>query len=80
MFGIENFTAIINPPEAGILSISAVKKTPVVVEDDGEDKILIKSVMHITLSVDHRIIDGLVATRFINQIKALLENPVSILI
>jgi pyruvate dehydrogenase E2 component (dihydrolipoamide acetyltransferase) len=80
MHGIENFTAIINPPEVGILSISAVKKTPVVVEADGEDRILIRSVMHITLSVDHRMIDGLVATRFINQIKALVEKPISIII
>jgi len=80
MFGIENFTAIINPPEAGILSISAVKKTPVVVEYEGKDKIMIKAVMRVTLSVDHRIIDGLVATRFINHIKALVEKPVSILI
>jgi pyruvate dehydrogenase E2 component (dihydrolipoamide acetyltransferase) len=80
MHGIENFTAIINPPEAGILSISAVKKTPVVMEADGEDRIMIQSVMHITLSVDHRIIDGLVATRFINQIKAFIENPISIII
>ena len=80
MFGVENFTAIINPPEAGILSISAVKKTPVVMEADGEDKILIRSVMHITLSVDHRIIDGLMATRFINQVKALVEKPISIII
>lgn len=78
MFGIENFTAIINPPEAGILSISAVKKTPVVGEDDGEDKILIKAVMRVTLSVDHRIIDGLVATRFINDIRAIIERPVSL--
>jgi pyruvate dehydrogenase E2 component (dihydrolipoamide acetyltransferase) len=80
MHGIENFTAIINPPEAAILSISGVKKTPVVVEAGGEDKIIIKSVMQITLSVDHRIIDGLVATRFLNQIKAYVENPISIII
>jgi pyruvate dehydrogenase E2 component (dihydrolipoamide acetyltransferase) len=80
MFGIENFTAIINPPEAGILSISAIRKTPVVLEKDGEDRILIKPVMRITISVDHRIIDGLVTTRFVNHIKMLLEKPVSILI
>lgn len=80
MFDIENFTAIINPPEAGILSISAVKKVPVVVEDDGEDKVLIKPIMKITLSVDHRIVDGLLATRVVNEIKALLENPFSIII
>lgn len=80
MFGIENFTAIINPPEAGILSISAVKKTPVVVEEDGEDKIVIKPIMKMTVSVDHRIIDGLVATRFINEVKTLIENPFNIII
>jgi pyruvate dehydrogenase E2 component (dihydrolipoamide acetyltransferase) len=80
MYGIENFTAIINPPEAAILSVSGIKKTPVVVEAGGEDRIVIRSVMHITLSVDHRIIDGLVATHFINQIKAFVENPISIII
>jgi pyruvate dehydrogenase E2 component (dihydrolipoamide acetyltransferase) len=80
MFGIENFTAIINPPEAGILSISAVKKTPVVVEENGRENILIRPIMQVTLSVDHRIIDGLVATRFINQLKALVEKPLSIII
>jgi len=80
MHGIENFTAIINPPEVAILSVSGVKKMPVVVDAGGEDKIVIKSVMQITLSVDHRIIDGLVATRFLNQIKAYVENPISIII
>ena len=80
MFGIENFTAIINPPEAGILSISAVKKTPVVVEEKGGEAILIRPIMQVTLSVDHRIIDGLVATRFVNQLKAIVEKPLSILI
>jgi pyruvate dehydrogenase E2 component (dihydrolipoamide acetyltransferase) len=80
MFGIENFTAIINPPEAGILSISAVKKTPVVAEENGRENILIRPIMRVTLSVDHRIIDGLVATRFINQLKALVEKPLSIII
>lgn len=80
MFGIENFTAIINPPEAGIMSISAAKKTPVVVEEDGEDKVVIKPVMKMTLSVDHRIIDGMTATRFINKVKDLLEKPFSIIV
>lgn len=80
MFGIENFTAIINPPEAGILSISAVKKMPVVMEENGKETILIRPIMRVTLSVDHRIIDGLVATRFINQLKVLVEKPLSIII
>ncbi len=80
MFGIDNFTAIINPPEAGIMSISAAKKTPVVVEENGEDKVVIKPVMKMTLSVDHRIIDGMTATRFINKVKELIENPFSIIV
>jgi pyruvate dehydrogenase E2 component (dihydrolipoamide acetyltransferase) len=80
MFGIENFTAIINPPEAGILSISTVKKTPVVVEETGRENILIRPIMQVTLSVDHRIIDGLVATRFVNLLKALMEKPLGIII
>jgi len=80
MFGIENFTAIINPPEAGILSVSAVKKIPVVVSDGDTDRVVIKPVMHITVSVDHRIVDGLIATKFVNKVKDLLENPLSIVI
>ncbi|KUO63032.1 MAG: hypothetical protein APF84_10925 [Gracilibacter sp. BRH_c7a] len=80
MFGIENFTAIINPPEAGILSISAAKKTPVVVEENGEDKVVIKPILKMTLSVDHRIIDGMTATRFINKVKDLIEKPFSIIV
>ncbi|MFZ5634027.1 MAG: dihydrolipoamide acetyltransferase family protein [Bacillota bacterium] len=80
MFGVENFTAIINPPETGILAVSSVRKTPVVISRDGEDVIEIRPLMNMTLSVDHRIIDGLAATRFLNEIKDLLENPVKILV
>ena len=80
MFGIENFTAIINPPEAGILSVSAAKKTPVVIEENGEDKVVIKPILKMTLSVDHRIIDGMIATRFINKVKELIETPFSIIV
>ncbi len=79
MFGIDNFTAIINPPEAAILSISSVRKMPVVVEEDGEDKIEIRPMMNIQLSVDHRLIDGLLAARFTAYMKELLENPLKIL-
>ncbi len=79
MFGIDNFTAIINPPEAAILSISSVKKTPVVIEEDGEDKIVIRPMMNIQLSVDHRLIDGLLAAQFVGYMKELLENPLKIL-
>lgn len=79
-FGIEQFTAIINPPEAAILSISSVRKTPVVLTDaDGVDTVAVRPMMHIQLSVDHRIIDGLLAAQFVGYFKALLENPIRIL-
>ena len=80
MFGIENFTAIINPPCAAILSISSVIKKPVVIEEDGEDKIVVRPMMNIQLSVDHRLIDGLLAAQFVGYVKTLLENPLGILL
>lgn len=79
MFGIGNFTAIINPPESAILSVSSVRKTPVVVEADGEDQVVIRPMMNIQLSVDHRLIDGLLAAQFLACLKELLENPLKIL-
>lgn len=80
MYGIEQFTAIINPPEAAILAVSAIKKTPVVSTEDGEDKIVVRPLLKFTLSVDHRIIDGAVAAQFLNDLKELLQNPIKILI
>ncbi len=81
MFGIENFTAIINPPEAAILSISSIRKTPVVITDKaGNDTIAIRPMMNVQLSVDHRIIDGLLAAQYVACYKELLENPVLILL
>ena len=80
MFGIENFTAIINPPESAILSVSSVRKKPVVVTGpDGEDAVVVRPMMNIQLTVDHRIIDGLLAAQFVRYFKDLLENPVRIL-
>ncbi|HAF60598.1 MAG TPA: dihydrolipoamide acetyltransferase family protein [Bacillota bacterium] len=77
MFGIYQFTAIINPPESGILAVSAAKDEPVVVTNEkGEKEIAIKPMMNITLSVDHRVIDGLLAAQAVAEIKALLEQPV----
>jgi pyruvate dehydrogenase E2 component (dihydrolipoamide acetyltransferase) len=81
MFGIENFTAIINPPESGILAISSTKDEAVVtVDGNGEKSIAIRPIMNITLSVDHRLIDGLLAARFVAEVKRLLENPIELLI
>ena len=80
MFGISNFTAIINPPEAGILSISSIRKTPVVITDEeGNDQVAIRPMMNVQLSVDHRIIDGLLASQYVEYFKELLENPIKIL-
>lgn len=80
IFGINNFTAIINPPESAILSISSVRKRPwVVTDENGEDTIAIRPLMNIQLSVDHRIVDGLLASQFIAYLKELLEGPIKIL-
>ncbi len=80
MYDIENFTAIINPPETAILAVSAAKKTPMVISDNGQDQIAIRPVMKITLSVDHRIIDGIAAAKFLRELKDLLENPIKMLV
>ncbi len=80
MFGIENFTAIINYPEAAILSVSSTKDEPVVVEVNGKKEIAIKPMMNITLSVDHRLIDGLLAAQFVGEVKAQLESPLRLVL
>lgn len=80
-FGIENFTAIVNPPESAILAVSTVRKVPVVVTDgNGNDTVVIRPMMNIQLSVDHRVIDGLLAANFVKHYKELLENPLRVLI
>jgi pyruvate dehydrogenase E2 component (dihydrolipoamide acetyltransferase) len=72
MLGVDSFTAIINPPEAAILAVGAVRKQPVV---STEGSIQVRDMMNMTLSADHRIIDGTLAARFINHVKNSLENP-----
>ena len=81
MFGIENFTAIINPPEVAILSISSTKDEAVVIaKEDGSKEIAIRPMMNIQVTVDHRVIDGLMAAQFVTEVKRLLENPISLLV
>jgi len=70
MLDVENFTAIINPGESAILAVSSTLKKPVV----RDDKVVVRSIMKMTLSSDHRIIDGAMAARFINAIKQKLED------
>lgn len=76
MFDVENFTAIINPGQGGILAVSAVKEEPVVVKG----QIVIGSVMKVTVSVDHRIIDGVMASTFLKHFKEALEVPALLMV
>ncbi len=76
MYGVDQFTAIINPPEAAILAVGRVKDTPVAV--DG--KVEIKAMMSVTLSSDHRLIDGAVAGQFLAHLRDVLEQPLELLI
>jgi pyruvate dehydrogenase E2 component (dihydrolipoamide acetyltransferase) len=71
MMGIDEFTAVINPPEAAILAVGAMTPKPVV--RDGE--IVIRQIMRVTMSCDHRVIDGATGARFLQTFKKILENP-----
>ena len=71
MFGIDNFVALLNPPETGILAVGAIVKKPVV----RDDQIVIRSMMDITLSYDHRLVDGAGAAKFLKTVKDYIENP-----
>ncbi|MGW5380041.1 dihydrolipoamide acetyltransferase family protein [Nocardia sp. NPDC003999] len=74
MFGIEHFTAVINPPEAAILAVGAA--TDELRLDDGE--VVTRKILRVTMSADHRAIDGAVAAQFLQQLKDLLEHPLRI--
>ena len=76
MFGIEEFTAIINPPDACIMAIGGIKQTPIV----KDEQMVIGNVMKVTLSCDHRVVDGAVGSSFLQTLKQLLEDPVRILV
>jgi len=70
-YGLDNFVAIINPPESGILALGAVKKTPVAADDE----LAIRPIMTMTLTYDHRIVDGAPAAAFLARIKQYVETP-----
>lgn len=76
MFGIEEFTAIINPPDACILAVGGIKETVIV----KNGQMQVGNVMKVTLSCDHRVVDGAVGSAFLLTLKGLLEDPVRILI
>jgi pyruvate dehydrogenase E2 component (dihydrolipoamide acetyltransferase) len=76
MFEVDSFTAIINPPESAILAVGSITPTPVVV--DGQ--VVVRDRMKVTLSSDHRAIDGATAARFLQEVKRLLEEPFGLLL
>ena len=76
MFGIESFTSIINPPNSVILSVGAIVQKPVVKEGE----IVVGNTMKLTLACDHRVVDGLTGSKFLQALKPLIENPLSMLI
>jgi len=75
MFGIDEFTAIVNPPDACILAIGGIQQVPVVKNEE----IIPGNIMKVTLSCDHRVVDGAVGSAFLNSFKNYLENPVLLL-
>jgi pyruvate dehydrogenase E2 component (dihydrolipoamide acetyltransferase) len=76
MMGVTEFTAIINPPGSAILAVGAVRKVPVVVDDD----IRAGQRMNVTLSCDHRVVDGALGAQFLGAVRRLLENPLTLLL
>src|SRR6266704_714906 len=76
MFEVSEFTAIINPPEAAILAVGSVSKVPVVVDDE----VAVGHRMKLTLSSDHRVVDGALAAQFLQEVRRLLQNPVTLFV
>jgi pyruvate dehydrogenase E2 component (dihydrolipoamide acetyltransferase) len=76
MFGIDEFTAVINPPEGAILAVGAMSAKPVV----RENEIVIRQMMRVTMSCDHRVIDGATGAKFLQSFKKILENPLYLVV
>ena len=76
MFGIQEFTSIINHPNSAILSVGSIVKKPVVIDD----KIAVSNTMKVTLACDHRSVDGVTGSLFLETLKGFIENPVTILV
>ncbi len=76
MFGIDQFTAIINPPEVGILAIGGVEEKPVVIDGSLE----VRQRMRVTMSCDHRVVDGATGAKFLQTVRRYIENPLSLIL
>src|ERR1019366_9045470 len=77
MYGVEEFAAIINPPQSSIVAVGSVQKEPVVTK---KGNIRIRSVLRVTVSVDHRCIDGVIAVQWMRAFLAVLEEPIRLLV
>ena len=80
MYGVREFVAIINPPESVILAVGTTEKRAVVVEKDGRDSIEIARRMMLTLSCDHRVVDGVLGAQLLAEVKKLIEKPMGMLL
>jgi len=76
MFGIDEFTAVINPPEGAILAVGAITPKPVV----RDNEIVVRQIMRVTMSCDHRVIDGATGAKFLQTFKKILENPLYLVV
>lgn len=76
MFGIDEFTAVINPPEGAILAVGAMAPKPVV----RDNQVVVRQMMHVTMSCDHRVIDGATGAKFLQTFKKILENPLFLVV
>ena len=76
MFGIDEFTAIINPPEAAILAVGAMSAKPVV----RNNEVVVRQMMRVTMSCDHRVVDGATGAKFLQTFKKILENPLFLVV
>jgi pyruvate dehydrogenase E2 component (dihydrolipoamide acetyltransferase) len=74
MYGLDSFSAVINPPEAGILALGAAKEQPAA----WQGNVSLRWQMTATLAVDHRAVDGITMAKFLNELKQLLENPLGL--
>jgi pyruvate dehydrogenase E2 component (dihydrolipoamide acetyltransferase) len=76
MVGVDEFTAIINPPDACILAVGAIQQVPIV----KNGQIAIGNIMKVTLSCDHRVVDGATGAAFLQTLQGLLEEPLTMLV
>jgi pyruvate dehydrogenase E2 component (dihydrolipoamide acetyltransferase) len=80
MYGVKNFNAIVNPPESGILAVGGTTWQPAVKEAGGKREVVAAQVMNLTLSADHRVVDGATGAKFLQELKAVLEAPLTMLV